>query len=611
MISRIYSIGIIGLLWVIAFQIARFLFFVYQYFTTGQHTLSIFVSSAWHGLKMDISFSAYLLLLPTLIMVGTANRWKWYQVFLNYYTFVVSLLVALIITVDLEIFRVWGFRLDSTPLHYLGHPKEAMASMAAAPLVLLILIFIAFGGLLYWAHYRFGITPLAKLSKSQQFLTPGLFIFLSAALIIPIRGGFQLAPMNESSVYYSPDNFANQLAVNPSWNFFSSLFNKPEFETNPFEVMRNDEAKSLVSSLSTQKSESIQVVQVDSATNVIIIIWESFTAKVVAPLGGLPNITPQFESLAKEGILFSAMYASGDRSDKGLISILSGYPAQPTTSIIKLPTKTASLPSLPNVFRSKGYSTSFYYGGETEFANIKSYLLQERFEQIIDKNSFDEKEMNSKWGAHDHVVLNRLMKVLDEKKAPFFSTLFTLSSHEPFEVPVKTVIEGKDNEHLFLNSLHYTDASIGAFIREAKTKPWWDNTLVIIIADHGHPMPKTVSDKPSQFHIPMLWLGGALKNKGMVIDSISSQVDLASTLLGQFGLNTEPFVWSSNLFQTGRTPFAFYSFNNGFGLMKTNGNFTFDNVGQIEIEKKGIVTENDKRIGRAYQQILFDDFLSR
>ncbi len=611
MISRINLVGIIGILWVIVFQITRSLFFAYQYFNSGQHTLSIFLSSAWHGLKMDISFSAYLLLLPTLIMAGTAKRWKWYQIFLNYYTVTISIVIALIITVDLEVFKVWGFRLDSTPLHYLVHPKEAMASMGSAPLSLLLFIFITLSGLLYWVHYKFGVARIDKLTKSQQFLTPALFILLSGALVIPIRGGFQLAPMNESSVYYSSNNFANQLAINPSWNFFSSLFNKSDFDTNPFKVMNESEAKSLMASLSTQESGITQIIKVDSATNIIIIIWESFTAKVVAPLGGLPNITPQFESLAKEGILFSTMYASGDRSDKGLISILSGYPAQPITSIIKLPTKTASLPSLPHVFRSKGYSTSFYYGGETEFANIKSYLLQERFDQIIDRNSFDEEEMNSKWGAHDHVVLNRLIKDLDQQKSPFFSTLFTLSSHEPFEVPAKTVIEGKDNEHLFLNSLHYTDTSIGEFIREAKTKPWWDDTLVIIIADHGHPMPKTESDKPSQFHIPMLWLGGVLKDKGMVFDSIGSQVDLASTLLGQFGFNADKFMWSKNLFQSGRTPFAFYSFNNGFGFMKTNGNFTFDNVGQIDMEKKGIITENDKRIGRAYQQSLFDDFLSR
>ena len=121
-------------------------------------------------------------------------------------------------------------------------------------------------------------------------------------------------------------------------------------------------------------------------------MWESLTSKVVASVGGLPGITPRFDSLARQGILFTNMYASGDRSAKGIVAILSGYPAQPTTSIITIPTKTASLPSLPRTFKAQGYHNSFYYGGETEFSNIKSYLLQQGFEKIIDYKLNDEEQ---------------------------------------------------------------------------------------------------------------------------------------------------------------------------------------------------------------------------
>ncbi len=401
------------------------------------------------------------------------------------------------------------------------------------------------------------------------------------------------------------------MAVNASWNFFSSLIKDTGRTDNPFAEFSKEEADQLLSKLKHPDPSSINHIQTDSATNVILIIWESFTAKIVSSLGGVPGVAPRFDSLSQEGIFFTRLYATGDRSDKGLIGILSGYPAQPTTSIITIPSKTATLPSLPKYFRSKGYHTSFYYGGETEFANIKSYLLQQGFDRIVDKSKFKARDMNSKWGAHDHIVFNRLLSDLDAQPTPFFTTLFTLSSHEPFEVPAETVIKGTDNEHKFLNAHHYTDASLGAFIDQAKTKSWWKNTLIVIVADHGHPLPVLSDKKIDQFRIPMLWLGGVVRQPGVTIDTLGSQTDLASTLLGQMNHPSDDFQWSNNLFKVNRTPYAFYAFNNGFGWVTPKGDVVFDNTGKREIEKWGESAEKDKRTGMAYLQTLFDDFLSR
>ena len=219
--------------------------------------------------------------------------------------------------------------------------------------------------------------------------------------------------------------------------------------------------------------------------------------------------------------------------------------------------------------------------------------------------------MNSKWGAHDHIVLNRLMRDLDNQKQPFFSTLFTLSSHEPFEVPVKTAIPGNDAEHLFLNAHHYTDASIGEFIKTAKTKAWWDNTLIIIIADHGHPLPETDKSKPAEFRIPMLWLGGALQTQPSKIDSLSSQTDLAATLLNQLHLPSGSFTWSNDIFGKNRVPFAYFAFNNGLGWMKPGGFLVRDNIGGNIIEKAGALTPEEEKLGKAYLQSSFSDYLKR
>lgn len=599
------------LVWIAFFQLARILFFMYQGFTVGHHPLSYLLDSAWHGLLMDISMAGYLLAIPCFLMIFTAHSWQWYTRFLTVYHIIVSFCISLIIVADLPVFQAWKFRLDTTPLHYLSQPTEAFASASSSPLLLLSFIFLLIFAALVWLFGKVNHRFIQKFRPVSHLASIFTFSILTSLLILPIRGGWGTAPMNQSAVYYSSDHFANQLAVNATWNFFSSVVNNTGNTVNPYLAMSWSEADSLVKTLGPKQDEFERYVAADSATNVVLIIWESLTAKVVAPLGGLSRITPKFEELAKEGVLFTNFYASGDRSDKGLIAILSGYPSQPTTSIIKYPEKTISLPSLPKTFNAKNYRTSFYYGGETEFANMKSYLLQQGFERIVDKHRFAPKQMNSKWGAHDHVVFNRLLTDLNKEKTPFFSTIFTLSSHEPYEVPVPTVIPGKDSEHQFLNAHHYTDESLYQFISQARKSDWWNNSLIIILADHGHPLPRWEGSRISEFRIPMLWLGGALRKKGVRFDGVASQTDLAATLLSQLRIEHQEYRFSNDIFNPSRTPFAYFSFNNGFGFIKQKGGLVYDNVGKMVFERKGHPTPADLTTGKAYLQNSFGDYLKR
>lgn len=609
--SRIKLVISLGLFWILAFQLCRGLFYGYQWFTGISTQPFSLLGAAWHGLRMDLSMAAYLLILPTILLALTAQHWGFFRKSLRVFGLVASLCIALIVACDLPVYRAWGFRLDATPLHYLTQPGEALASASASPLWLVTSIFlIVFPGLL-WVHRKITERFITRFERTYFQASIPVFLLLAGALVIPIRGGLQLAPMNQSTVYFSNDRFTNQMAINAPWNFFNSILKSTNNRKNDFIVMKQAEADSLLKDLQPQSGDRLQLLSPRSRPNILIIIWESFTAKATGVLGGVPGITPEFDKLANEGILFTNLYASGERSDKGLIAILSGYPAQPLTSIIKIPSKTAKLPSLPAQFQEQEYFTSFYYGGESEFSNIKSYLLQDRFEQIIDKSAFQAPEMNFKWGAHDHVVFNRFLQDIDHKPRPFFSTIFTLSSHEPFDVPVPTVIKGDTQTQKFLNSLHYTDASLGAFIREAKTKSWWDSTFVVIVADHGHPLPNTKGGKPPQYQIPMLWLGGALLEDSLKIDHIGSQTDLATTLLDQLGHPNTEFRWSNDLLQQNRTPYAFFTFNNGFGWITPHGKLVYDNAGRCLMPESYQTKPADLRRGQAYQQTLVDDYLAR
>ena len=560
---------------------------------------------------MDISFASYAAVIPTLLIAFTSRRWNWYLKTLNIYSGLVSFVIVTMIVLDLELFRAWGFRIDSTSLHYLATPMEAFASMGAAPVIPLLLLLILLLSLVFFCFITIQRRCIPHFKTTPIFYTFIIFLALCGSLVIPIRGGLQQIPMNESNAFFSDKSFANYAAINVPWNYASSIINSSYSKRNPYLSFKEKDSELIVSNLYKHNKESEQLVRNEKNINVIIIIWESFTAKVVRSLGGVKGVTPQFDKLTREGLLFRNIYSSGNRSDKGMVAILSGYPAQPIQSIIKIPTKTAGLPSLPKVFQSHGYATSFYYGGETEFANMKSYFLQQGFDHIIDKHAFQDADMNSKWGAHDHVVLNKLMLDLDKQSQPFFTTLFTLSSHEPFEVPVKTAIPGNDTEHLFLNSHHYTDKAIGDFIHIAKTKPWWSRTLIVIIADHGHPLPENPAGKTNEFHIPMLWLGGALEKRNIKIDSLASQTDLASTLLNQLHLPSETFKWSNDILMKNRVPFAYFAFTNGITWVKPEGYFVRDNIGGNITEKKGNLDTQEVNNGKAYLQSSFTDYLKR
>jgi phosphoglycerol transferase MdoB-like AlkP superfamily enzyme len=343
--------------------------------------------------------------------------------------------------------------------------------------------------------------------------------------------------------------------------------------------------------------------------NVILIIWESFTEKALnREIRGV-EVLPHFNALRKEGLYFSNVYASGDRTDKGLGAILSAYPALPSTSILRDVNKAAKLPFLSNVFQDKGYVTPFYYGGEPEFANIKSYLLNGKFSPIIEKKNFAAKDQNSKWGAHDGVVAKRMAADLQKIKQPFMLTWLTLTSHEPFETPRAPVFEGKDQATQFLNSMHYTDEVIGGFIAFCKRQSWWKNTLIVIVADHGHPLPET-GKKDENFRIPMLWLGGALKEQPGIRNEVISQLDLAPTLAAQVGWEKR-FPFGKNIFDATTNKWAFFTFNDGWGFVQGDKTTVYDNVGKQVIRQAGPPDGQHIRIGQALQQHLYQDYLDR
>ncbi len=614
MFTRVWFIVKYWFCWVLFFEAARLLFLAANFAEVKASASGESFLSLWYGLRMDFSTAAYITLpvcifvLLSVFLTSMRNPTAYLL-----YTSIILFLILLIIIADIGLFRAWGFRIDSTALKYLANPKEVWASISNLPIFAIILGFLLAYIFLIFASRKLISSSIPLLQHQRKnLLSFVVLLFLTASFILPIRGGIQLAPLNQSSVYFSQNNFSNQAALNASWNLLRSLSRRTDNSFNPFVVADTGLVNKVVDSLLAKGYGHQQLLKNagNTKTSVIIIVWESFTSKAIDKKVGGKEIVPGFNKLKNEGVYFSNIYATGDRTDKGLVGILSGYPSQPTTSIIKEPTKAAKLPMISKLFKAAGYTTAFHYGGELEFANMKAYLLQGGFSQFVTVNDFERKDKNSKWGAHDAVVMERLKEDLQQMPQPFFSTWLTLSSHEPYEIPSLPILSEVDDASKFLSSLHYTDSVVTSFIAFAQRQSWWKNTLLVVVADHGHRLPKA-DNKQDDFKIPVLLLGGKIESPGLVINQIGSQTDLASTILSQLQMSPISFKWSSDLLDSTRVPLAFFTFNNGFGFMQPGRQLVFDNVGKRPINRVGTVNDYDIFLGKAIQQAAFQDFLAK
>lgn len=604
MISRIWLFIKYYLFWLAFFAAARFLFLVYNFHFTRELPVSEILLGFVYGLRMDLSFGAYIMLFAglTFTLLGMAST-QWILKVLNPIMLVFLFFASLIVLADCELYRNWGFRMDATPLLYLKTPKEALASTPGWLLAVFLLIIILF--YTFWVYiFRKTFKHSGLKDKPVWFNFP-LYGFLTCCLIIPLRGGIGIAPIHTGSVYFSRNHFANHAAINVLWHVGYSLTKLGEYKQDIHLLDQNKATELFKKSVSWNPAQ--KRILKNERPNVVIIVLESFTKNIIGRSHQGHELTPGFNQLIREGIYFDCFYASGDRSDKGLVAILSGYPAQPQSSVIRFPEKTQKLPYISQDLKKTGYHTSFYYGGDIEFANMKSYFIHGGFDLIVHKEDFKGLELNSKWGAHDHVVFGRLFQDIKTSNGKFLKVIFTLSSHEPYEVPMPKRFKGNSEETGFFNSAYYTDSCLFYFINQCKTLKSWENTLFVLVADHGNRHPgNLVFYSSEKFQIPLLFVGGALQCHDTVIHSTCCQTDIAANILSQMNLNHSKYLFSQGIFDDKTNKTAFYCFNNGFGTIRGNEKAIFD----LTTEKPISGNSNDSAtlVGKAFYQEMMQNF---
>lgn len=604
------------LFWLLFFFLER-LIFIISFSHKLKYSAPLHIAKSFLiGLWMDTSMAAYICILPLLaiIILWLVPALNVPAKILRVYTRVLVIVFSVICAFNFNIYREWGSKINYKALDFaFNSPNEAIASGSSSPVLSSLLTLICLITFSFWISSRIVIYQrLKKVPLLSKILVSLLLIGLN---FLAIRGGWQLSPMNESMAYYSDSPLLNHAAINTEWALMRDILNNKS-NKNPYQYYKDEEAKQLVNALfSKPETSTTQLISVDRP-NVVLIIMESFTADLVENLGGEKGVAPRMEKFASEGILFDRIYSSGDRTDKGIVAVLNAFPSQAIRSIMKSNSKQEKLPSLSANFRKYGYQTAFFYGGESEFFNMKSYLLSQQYQQLIERDHFDEKDMNSKWGAYDGVVYNRLIEESRKVQPPFFYTLLTLTHHEPFEVPGKPRFPGAEIENKFRSTAYYADSCLGAFIDKAKKEPWYKNTLFIVVADHGHRLPKNQSEiyHPNRFRIPLLFLGEVIKPgfRGKNVSKIGSQTDIAATLFQQLNMESNHFNWSRDLLNPATKDFAFFDWDDGFGVVNPIQSISFDNTGKRILYKKVEKSPEDDNLlrkGKAYIQQVYQEYL--
>lgn len=574
------------------------------------------IAAFWHAIPLDIATTCYLLLFPFLILIiQSFYSPKWLNSLNKVYTLSAIIVFSLLVTAELGIYPEWKTKMPYKALMYLQNPSEVYNSASTATFFVLILLFLVLSTSTYWLYVKYFHVKILESLNLWYFKVWLILIVLLPVLFIGGRGGWQQIPINQSESYYSNHNILNLAAVNSGFNITISIIeNYKNFGKNPYAFYDKEEAQSIIEKLYELPKDSTTHILKTEKPNIVLIILESWSADLIESIGGKPGITPSFHELENQGVLFTNLYATGPRSEQAMGSIFSGFPAHPISSVTVQPEKFSKLPTVTKSLIDNGYHTSFYFGGQLRYGNIKGYILYNGFTKVVEHNDFGNNVLRGKLGVHDEFVLSRQLKDLNEEKEPFFSGLFTLSSHSPYDQPMENVFDWGGNENDYINSAYYTDRCLGNYINEARKQPWFKNTLFIIVADHSHNSYRNWSFTTPAYHkIPMLFYGEVIKEefRGLKVNRLSNQMDLATTLLKQLGLESAPFKWSRDLFNPYSPEFAYYSFEEGLGWITQNGHFVYDarvdhyNEDTVPDELK----EKTKKQGKSFLQVLFEEYM--
>ena len=550
-----------------------------------------------NGFRIDLSTLGYLLVLPAML-----HPWlmlsKHHKVWLK--TLKVIFFLAFIAVVFFELatpafISEYGFRPNRLFIEYLAYPNEVMKMLLNGHLLTLalVIIFLIVFSRICWPVLD-KVVGLHKPNHSPAAIYSVLScVAMLAIFFLCARGTVGHRPINPSLVYFSTDPLINSLTLNSIYSV-AHAYKQFGNEKNAAKLYGKMDDKKVIKLIRQETGLDPQIFQDNTRPslssrlpvfngkpkNLVIILEESLGAQFVSSLGGLP-LTPEIDKLNDEGWAFKNLYATGTRSVRGIEAVITGFTPTPARAVVKLDKSQSNFFSIASLLKKNGYATQFIYGGESHFDNMKSFFLGNGFTDIVDLKDFVDPKFVASWGACDRDLFNQAdieLTKLHNSNQPFMSFIFSSSNHDPFEIPegIVTPIEYSD-EQLSLydekerrrhKAIQYADFALGEFIDRAKLRPYWKDTVFLVVADHDARALGSDLVPIKNFHIPGVILNST---KGHLSDErIVSQIDLAPTVLSQMGITYQSPMLGHDLNDINTSGRAMMQYAANFAYMKGN-----------------------------------------
>lgn len=609
------------LFWMVIFTIYRIIFIVIYYEKFQNDSFYDILKNFYQALYLDASAASYISVLPVIFLgLGYLFQNEKYLRAINIYSIIMIFCYGFIAIGEDGIYGEWGTKLNYQALSHFMHFSEVLKTISTSLMISFFAATFILGGIFTWVYWRYIrlIEMYTEINQPAFRVILGIIVLGVNALLVftGVRGGWYPIPISQSVCYYSSNPVLNDAAINPAWNLVSNISeNIHNLERNPYLIMKDEDAQKIVKDLYRVPYDSTIEILSNTRPNICFIILESWSANMVKSCGGLDGITPVFDSLSKEGVLFDNMISSSIASDQGMAAILSGYPHTYRMFFTHQASKAKQIGCINKPFQDKGYHSGFYFGGQLSYGNIKSYLYSQNFDIVKEEKDFDNSLPRARLGIHDGIMMQQYAQGMNIAVSPFIYCLFTLSSHMPYDIPVAHEFDQLKEEGEYASSVHYSDASLREFFKTARTMPWYKNTLFVLVADHSHTSPIFQMMQSSEFHhIPCLFFGEVIKKKyhGIQIHRTVMQSDIAATLLRQCDMTTTAFPWSRNMLNSATPEWAFYPVQLGGGFTNGKNWVSFDtdkNRFFLSNASDSVEIKKLRKKGEALQQVLFSEFL--
>ena len=565
----------------LVFTIFRWVLFVSMDYTFPEHIQNdwglqaiAFVKGIW----FDNVIACYILILP-LVMLWIASLCnytaKWIYLFTGGW-FIGFYSLAFIISVsNIPYFEYFFKTINSSIYNWFGYAGTTAGMIFGEtsyyfPIFLGITAIILWGiGIHLWSKctYERSLQTAKRISIKERGI-----ILLSGAVLVGlclfgIRGRMGYNPIKVSQAYYCEDPFLNQLGVNPAFNLLTSTLDDMRKENQELALMDGETAINQVQSILNREgiADISPIAQtVTSATsathpNIVFIFMESMSAKLMQAYGQSKKLTPYLDSLYHESLVFNNIYSAGIHTNHGMYSTLYSFP----TIMKRNAMKGSVIPvysGLPTVLKDNGYYNLFFMTHESQYDNMNAFFRTNGFDEIHAEENYPKEKIANHFGVQDDYLYEYALPILNERAQsgqPFFTVLLSISNHPPYVLPSYFHPRSEKIEDQIVE---YADWSIRKFMTEAQKQPWFDNTLFVLIGDHGKLVGTPENEMPESYnHVPLMIYGKGITPQA--INDFGGQIDVAPTLLGMLGINYTQNNFGVDLLKEKR-PCIFYTADN-------------------------------------------------